>query len=234
MIKSLSVFFPAYNEEGNIQNTVERAVNVLKKLSLEWEVLIINDGSRDQTGEIADKLAQENSQVKAVHQKNGGYGMALRAGFNHSKYDWIVYTDADGQFDFTQVPKFLEKAQENDYIVGFRTKRNDPFYRILFAKGWALSVFLLFGVWVKDIDCGFKMVSREVINAIKPLESTRGAMINAELLIKAKKKGFRITQVGVDHYPRVSGTPSGASIKVILKSYIDLIKLWWKLGKLFN
>ncbi len=227
--KSLSVFLPSYNEAQNLPLTVSKTIEVLKKLDLKWEVLIINDGSTDNTKEVSENLAKKFPNIRIINQENGGYGTALRSGFKNAKYDWIVYTDADGQFDFSQVNKFLEKTETSDYIIGFRIKRNDPPQRLFFAKGWAISVFILFGVWVKDIDCGFKMIKREVLDSIGQLQSTRGAMINAELLIKIKKRGFKITQVGVNHYPRLKGSPTGASISVIVKSYFDLIKLWIKL-----
>jgi glycosyltransferase involved in cell wall biosynthesis len=229
-IKNLSVFFPAYNEEGNITRTTEKALEVLKTLELDnYEVIIVNDGSRDSTSEVAHKLAHDNHHVRVVDQENGGYGMALRGGFEAAKYDWIVYTDGDGQFDFSEITKFLAKTDDYDYIIGYRMKRNDPFYRLIFAKIWALSVFFLFWIWVRDIDGGFKMINRRVLEKIPALKSTRGAMINAELLIKTKKYGFRIAQVGVHHYPRLEGKPTGANIHVILKSYHDLFSLWLKL-----
>lgn len=228
-VKQLSVFFPAYNEEGNIATTTEKALSVLKTLELsDYEVIIVNDGSKDRTSEVAHELAQKNKFVKVVDQENGGYGMALRAGFKNAQYDWIVYTDSDGQFDFSEITKFLERAETNDYIIGYRIKRNDPFYRLIFAKIWALSVFFLFLIWVRDIDGGFKMINRKVLEKIPPLKSTKGAMINAELLIKTKKYGFKIAQVGVNHYARMAGSPTGASLKVIIRSYLELFKLWLK------
>ncbi len=225
----LSVFFPAYNEEKNITATVSKADKVLQKLKIKSEIIIINDGSKDKTAEVSKQLVNKFPNVKLVNQDNGGYGMALRAGFENAKNEWIVYTDADGQFDFSEVSKFLYATKEADYIIGYRISRQDPFYRLIFAKLWALSVFILFGIWVKDMDCGFKMINRKVLKKIPPLQSTRGAMINAELLIKTKKAGFRIAQIGVNHYPRTAGVPSGASIRVIIQSYLDLFKLWLQL-----
>lgn len=228
-IKSLSVFFPAFNEEGNIEQTANKAIKILATLDLNYEVIIVNDGSIDQTAQVAGKLAEGNESVKVISQPNGGYGSALRAGFENAKYDWICYTDADGQFDFAEITKFLKEIDQADYIIGYRISRSDPIYRLLFAKIWALSVFLLFGIWVKDIDCGFKLINKRVLRKIEPLESTRGAMINAELLIKTKKAKFKITQVGVHHYPRLTGNPTGINLNVIVKSYLELFKLWWKL-----
>lgn len=237
MVKNLSIFFPLYNEEGNVREDVKKAVKVLEELNLEYEIILIDDGSKDKTGEIAEQIAKENPRVRVIHhQKNLGYGEALKSGFYNAKYDTIVYTDGDGQFDFSEVDKFLEKIsdlpagrQGHDLVIGYRIKRKDPFFRILFKRGWKLSLLTFFGLTFKDVDCGFKMVRRKVLEKIPRLESTRGAMINAELVIKAKKYGFKVGQVGVNHYPRLSGKPTGASLKVITRSYLDLLKLWWKL-----
>lgn len=228
--KFLSVFFPCINEEGNIEKTVNSAEAVLKKLKITYEIIIVDDGSTDQTGQIAENLARKNSRIKVIHHpKNLGYGEALKSGFYNARYDTIVYTDGDGQFDFSEVTKFLDKIKDYDLIIGYRIKRQDPFFRILFKQGWRLSLLTFFGLTLKDVDCGFKMVRKEVLEKIPHLESTRGAMINAELAIKAKRKGFQIAEVGVNHYPRLSGKPTGANLKVIIKSYVDLLKLWWKL-----
>ncbi|MBI2019289.1 glycosyltransferase family 2 protein, partial [Candidatus Daviesbacteria bacterium] len=226
----LSVFFPCINEEGNVETTVKRAVEVLEKLKLKYEIIVVNDGSSDKTSEVAHRLSHKNPNVRVIdHPKNLGYGEALKSGFYNARFDTIVYTDGDGQFDFSEVTKFLESIKENDVVIGYRIKRQDSFIRRLFGKGWKLTLLTFFRVTLKDVDCGFKMVKREVLEKIPHLESSRGAMINAELVIKGKKAGFKIGQVGVTHYPRISGKPTGANIKVIIKSYLDLIRLWWKL-----
>lgn len=229
-INSLSVFFPCVNEEGNIENIVRKAQNLLIKLPLKYEIIIIDDGSTDKTSEIADKLAKENSNIRVIHHlKNLGYGEALKSGFYNAKYETIVYTDGDNQFDFSEITKFIDEAENSDLIIGYRIKRKDSLLRILFKKGWTLSLWLFFGLTLRDVDCGFKMVKVKVLQKISHLESSRGAMINAELAIKAKKAGFKIAQVGVNHYSRTQGRPTGASLNVIFKSYTDLIRFWWKL-----
>lgn len=229
-IDALSVFFPCINEEGNIENIIKRAEDVLKRLGIKYEIIIVDDGSTDATGKVADELALMNSNIRVIHHsKNLGYGEALKSGFYNAKYETIVYTDGDGQFDFAEVTKFLEKIKDHDLVIGYRIKRKDPFFRILFKKGWTLSLWAFFGLTLKDVDCGFKMVRKKVLEKMPRLESSRGAMINAELAIKVKKYGFKIAQIGVNHYPRTSGKPTGAGLNVIIKSYFDLIKLWWKL-----
>lgn len=227
---SLSVFFPCINEEGNVEDTVNKAEEVLRKLNLKYEIIVVDDGSTDRTGQIADKLAEKNPHIRVIHhQKNLGYGEALKSGFYNARYEAIVYTDGDGQFDFAEITKFLEKIDDCDLVIGYRIKRRDPFIRILFKEGWRMSLLAFFGLTLKDVDCGFKMVRRKVLEQIPHLESTRGAMINAELAIKTKVGGFKIAEVGVTHYPRTAGKPTGANLRVILKSYVDLLRLWWKL-----
>lgn len=234
MVKNLSVFFPCYNEAENLPSTVEKCVDVLNKLGISWEILIINDGSSDETREIAESLAAKNPKIRIInHPKNLGYGEALKSGFYNARNEVIVYNDSDGQFDFGEVTKFLEKIENDDLVIGYRIKRKDNFLRVLFKKGWQASLFLFFGLTLKDVDCGFKMVKRKVLEKIPKLESSRGGMINAELAIKAKKAGFKIGQIGVHHYPRKFGKPTGANLNVIVRSYLDLLKLWWKfLGKI--
>ncbi|MDO8669057.1 MAG: glycosyltransferase family 2 protein [Candidatus Buchananbacteria bacterium] len=159
MINQLSVFFPCINEEGNIENTVRKAEEVLNKLKLKYEIIIIDDGSTDRTGQIADGLARKNSNIRVIHHpKNLGYGEALKSGFYNARYDIIVYTDGDGQFDFSEVSEFLEKIKDNDVVLGYRIKRQDPFLRKLFGKGWKLTLLAFFRITFNDVDCGFKMV----------------------------------------------------------------------------
>ncbi len=229
IVDSLSVFFPAFNEEKNLPKTVANAISVLSKLSLKWEVLIIDDGSKDQTGKIADDLAKKHKQVRVIHQPNGGYGKALIAGFYGSKYDWIAFTDSDGQFDFSEITKFLDKADNADLVVGFRMDRQDKLVRKINGHLWNLLCNILLGLGVKDVDCAFKLIKKQVFEQIPHLESTRGAMISPELLAKARKHHFRIVQIGVHHYPRREGNPTGANLNVILQSFKDLFKLWWKI-----
>lgn len=229
MVNSLSVFFPAYNEEAVIGDTTEKALKVLEGLKIDYEVILIDDGSKDKTGEVIDEIARQNNKIRAIHQQNGGYGKVLATGFYEARKDWVVYTDSDGQFDFGEVDKFLEKADRYQAIWGYRINRSDPYYRLLFAKGWALALWVLLGLHLKDVDCGFKMVKKSLIDEIPKLESTRGGMINAELAYKIKKQGVEIAQVGVKHFSRTTGSPTGASVRVIMRSFGDLFRLWWKL-----
>ncbi len=232
LIKELSVFFPVYNEENEIKNTVDKAKKVLEEITDNWELIIVNDGSSDNTGRIVSKLANVDSRVKVVtHNPNRGYGAAFKSGFYNAKYEWITFTDSDGQFDFREVAKFIAKQKETraDIVVGYYKKRKVPLIKILTSRMWEFVVFVLFGLKIKDIDCGFKFVSKKVIDTIPKLESERGAFISSEFLIKARKCGFKIVEIPVTHYPRTSGIGTGRNLKVIVNSFADLFKLWRKL-----
>ena len=233
MIDELSVFFPAYNEEKNIEKTVLEARRVLEETATRWEMLIVNDGSSDRTGEIADKLAKKDDRIRVItHSPNRGYGASLKSGLYGSKYAWIAFTDSDGQFDFGEITKLIETQEKSDadLVIGYYLKRQVPLYRKLNTFVWEMVVNLLFGLRVRDIDCGFKLISKKVVDNIPKLESERGAFISSEFLIKAKKSGFKIVEIGVHHYP-ATRPGTGANLNVIIKSFTDLFKLWKKLRK---
>ncbi len=224
----LSVFFPAYNEENTIKATVDRAVSVIPEVAGDHEIIIVDDGSRDKTPEICDQLAKDNKNVRVVHhQKNLGYGAALKTGFASAKKGLIFFTDGDGQFDISEIKLLLPHINEADLVIGYRLKRNDPWHRILFASMLRLAVGILFNVWVKDIDCAFKLMKKEVIKG-NELRSD-GAIISTELLVRAKRKGFKIKEIGVHHFPRTGGKPTGGNIKVILRAMREILKLYWDL-----
>jgi len=229
-LTELSLFFPAYNEEANLKETVEKAIPVLSKVANKFELIIVDDGSKDRTGEIADKLAKKYSFIRVIHHRsNKGYGEALKSGFYSAKYEWIVFTDSDGQLDFSEVAKLIEVKNDVDIVVGYRLDRQDSLVRKLFGTGWTMLANLLLGTKVRDVDCAFKLINKKVIETIPRLESTRGGMISPELLGRAIKTGFKIKEVGVHHFSRTKGKQSGAELKVILKSFIDLGKLWWQI-----
>lgn len=233
--KKLSVFFPAYNEEASIEETATKAVAVLNKVARKWEIIVVNDGSSDKTGKIVEKLIEEEPRIRMItHTPNRGYGAALKTGFYNAKYDLIAFTDADGQFDFSEIREFLktQKKTKADLVIGYCLKRKVPFYRTWGSKFlWQPAIYFLFGLKVRDIDCGFKLIRREVIDKIPRLEAERGPFISSELLIKAKKAGFKIVEIGVQHFSRGAGKVSGASFKVILSGLSDLFKLRKKLKR---
>lgn len=223
---SISVFFPSYNEEGNIRKTVEIADAVLKKITPTYEIIVVNDGSRDATGAVADKLVSENSKVRVVHHpKNLGYGAALWSGIHAAQYDWIFFTDADLQFDLNEINKLLQYIPEYKVVLGYRSPRRDSFMRLLNAKGWNWLVRTLFSLKVRDIDCAFKLFHKDVITSL-PLK-TRGATMSAEMLIRIMRKGIPWKEVPVSHFPRTLGSPTGAKISVIVRAFKELFVLYW-------
>jgi glycosyltransferase involved in cell wall biosynthesis len=230
MIKSLSVFFPAYNEEKNIQSTIEDAVAVLNTLPLEWEILVINDGSKDSTAQEVEELIKKYPRVRLInHQGNKGYGGALKTGFAEAKYPWVVFADSDGQFKFEEVKKMLEKTDEADVILGYRLNRADPFQRRIFTWGWKMLAMVILGLNVRDYSCGFKMLKKSVFESILPINSEE-KVTQIEMLIKAKRKGYRFAEVGVHHYRRIHGVPTGANLAVVIKSFVDMMRLWQELN----
>jgi glycosyltransferase involved in cell wall biosynthesis len=231
-IEKISVFLPAYNEEKNLNSTVKNVLENLKKNFSEWELIIVNDGSKDKTGEIADLWAKKDKRVKTIHHNpNQGYGPALISGLYACKYPWISFIDSDGQFDFSEITNFVKTQEKTkaDLVIGFYKKRQVSFSRKLNTKLWQVIVWLLFGLNVKDIDCGFKLISKKVVDKIDKLQSKRGAFISSEFLIKSQKAGFKIVEIGVHHYPRTQGEGTGANLNVIIQSFIDLFTLWKKL-----
>lgn len=232
-IDAISVFFPTYNEEANIAKTVKNAANVLKKYFKDWEILVINDGSTDKTESIVVDLSEKEPRIKLLnHKVNRGYGASLKTGFYNSRYPWIAFTDSDGQFDFSEITNLIEKQKVTnaDLVIGYYKKRQVSKFKIITSKMWEIAVMLLFGLHVKDIDCGFKLISKKVIDKIPKLESERGAFISSEFLIKARKYGFKIVEIAVTHYPRTAGKGTGRDIRVIIQSFVDLFRLWRKLN----
>ncbi len=234
-ISELSVFLPTFNEGESIKEVALKTKKVLQGLVDRWEIIVVNDGSQDSTKEIIENLKGNDARIRLInHDKNLGYGNSLKSGFYNAKYDWIAFIDSDNQFDFGEITKFLEKQKETgaDLVIGYYKKRQVSRFKIITSKIWELSVFILFGLKVRDIDCGFKLISKRVIDKIPRLESERGAFISSELLIKAKNSGFKIVEVPVTHYPRLTGVGTGRNLNVIIKSFVDLFKLWKKLHQI--
>ena len=221
---SLSVFLPCYNEEANVERTTRAALEACGAITNNFEIIIVNDGSKDGTGQIADRLAAEHPEVRAVHNNpNLGYGGALQRGYREATKDWIFYTDGDGQFDFEEIDKLLPLLEEYDAVSAYRLDRQDSFIRKVNAFCWTVLVNLVFGMRVRDIDCAFKIFPRELFRRIEM--KSMGALIDAEVLARAKRLGYRIGQTGVHHYPRTVGEQSGANLKVILRAFKELFRL---------
>jgi glycosyltransferase involved in cell wall biosynthesis len=230
-LESLSVFFPAYNEEENIEGTVRAALKILPRIAQIWEVIVIDDGSKDKTPAIVKKLIKKEPRIRLItHSPNRGYGGALKSGLRQSRYRWIAFTDSDGQFDFSEINRFLPLTDKADLILGYRTKRSDNLYRQALQLILNLANFLLFGLRVRDVDCGFKLIKKEVVDKVGPL-STESAITETEFIVRAKRVGFKMIEVGVTHLPREEGKQSGGNLKIITKAAVEGLTLWWQLLK---
>jgi glycosyltransferase involved in cell wall biosynthesis len=231
-VAALSFFFPAHNEAENIDALVAEALAELPKLADEFEVICVDDGSKDGTGAIADRLAAEHAQVRVVHhQVNRGYGGALRSGFAAARFPLVAFTDGDRQFHIEDVGRLLERmarSDKPDVVVGYRLRRADPWVRLAYARFYRFALRVWFGLRVKDPDCACKLFRREALAGIR-LES-QGGFLSGELLIKLRQRGRTIAEVGVPHYPRVAGQQSGANPKVVLRAVRDFwrlrLRLW--------
>lgn len=227
---SLSIFLPAFNEEGNIVTTIIDARNEAKKLARNYEIIVVNDGSTDRTVEVVKELAHQDPNIRIIsHLKNRGYGAAVKTGLKACKMDWIFFTDSDGQFHYDELQKFVQYSGSADLIIGYRRKRMDPFHRVFVAqvllKIWN---FFLFGLTVRDVDCAYKLFRKEVRDSIK-LE-TESAITVTELLVKAKSLGYRIVQLPVTHYARKFGEQTGGNWKVIAKAARESFQLRRKIN----
>jgi glycosyltransferase involved in cell wall biosynthesis len=227
---TLSLVLPAYNEAGNIEIVVRRALDVLPQFTTDFEVIVVNDGSRDATAEIINRLAIEDARVKAVHHPvNRGYGDAVKSGFKASTCEYVMFMDADRQFDIADIRLLSPFVPLFDVVAGFRMERSDPIIRRVNAEIFNLAVRILFGVHLRDLDCAFKVFRGDLIRSLELTSS--GALINAEIQAKLRRQGATVVQVGVPHYPRVAGTATGGSLKVILRAMRGIVVLWIKMHR---
>jgi len=225
---SLSLVLPAYNEEANIEFVVRDALGVLPSFTNDFEIIVVNDGSQDTTREIVARLASADNRVRPVHHiRNQGYGAALTSGFRVSRCDFVMFMDADRQFDIRDLRYLAPFAAEFDVVAGFRKERNDPLHRRLFAECFNVVVRVLFGVHLRDIDCAFKLFRGELIRGMTL--TSPGALINTEIQAKARHQCARLQQIGVNHYPRIAGQPTGGSPRVILRAIRETLMLWWRM-----
>jgi glycosyltransferase involved in cell wall biosynthesis len=222
------VFLLAHNEEGNIERVIQGFKAELPKLTDDYEIIVVDDGSSDHTGRIADCMASADHHIRVVHHSlNEGYGAAVVSGINAASKTYVMLSDGDGQFDPADSALLAAKMRDYDVAVGCRVNRADPVIRRLNGKAWSVLMRLLFGLQITDVDCGFKMFRREVLSDLE-LEA-KGAMITTELMAKLAGRGARIAEVGVHHLPRMSGEQSGNTVRVIGRAFKELFALCWKL-----
>lgn len=225
---SLSLVLPAYNEQENIRIVVEQALDVLPKYVDTFEIIPVNDGSSDRTGAILEELAREDDRVRPVSYKvNKGYGGAVASGFDASRHDYVMFMDADRQFDINDLSMLSPFVGKFDIVAGFRMERSDPLHRRINAEVFNIAVRILFGVHLRDLDCAFKIFRGDQLRSLDLMSN--GALINCEMQAKLRRQGATLVQVGVHHYPRVAGSSTGGNLKVILKAMRDILFLWWKM-----
>ncbi len=227
-VASLTVFFPAYNEQDIIAKTVESAGRAVSRMADDYEIIVVDDGSHDRTAAVVEDIARRDPHVRLVsHGVNRGYGAALRTGFSSANKELVFFSDADGQFDLSELSGLLAMLKRAPVVLGYRIRRSDPFYRLFIAKVYNIVIRLTFGLRVRDIDCAFKLFRRTVLQDVV-LESD-GAFISSELLIKLRRNDVPMVERGVHHYPRTTGASKGATPKVILKTIRDVVQL--RLGR---
>ena len=234
-VAELSFFFPAHNEEANLEALVDEALQTLPALADSFEIIAVDDGSRDRTPAIADELAaKHDGLVRVVHHPvNLGYGAALRSGFQAARFNLVAFIDGDRQFKVADVGRLTERmaaADAPDVVLGYRLKRADPPIRRWYARIYRLSNRIFFGVRVRDIDCACKLFKREALTPIRV--ASGGAFFTAELLIKLRYEGRKLAEVGVPHYARMAGSPTGAKPSVVLRAVRDFwslrLRLWFR------
>ncbi|MBI2010438.1 MAG: glycosyltransferase family 2 protein, partial [Candidatus Chisholmbacteria bacterium] len=202
----------------------------LKKCARRWEIIVVDDGSKDNTAAIVKNIMKEEPKVRLIqHLPNLGYGASIKTGLNESKYKYICYTDSDGQFDFKEIYAFIAALNHGaDMAIGFRVKRTDTLYRRFMAQILHLVGIVLFGINVKDVDCGFKVFKKAILDKIGPLK-TASAITETELVTRTKKAGFKIQQLGVRHHSRPGGEQTGGKPEVVFKAAIEGLRLWMSL-----
>jgi len=223
---SISAVLPAYDEEENIEKATRDMAAVLTSLDLrDWEVIIVDDGSKDRTSEICDRLVAEDPQHIRVfhHQPNRGYAEALKTGFSSARHQLIFYTDSDNQFDVKEMKRLLPLIEDADIVCGFRIYRFDPLTRLILSWVFNLVVRIMFRINVRDIDCAFKLFRREVFDKVT-IESKK-FFVDAEVLAKAKYYGFRLVELGVRHYPRPAGR-STVRASHVFSTLRELAHIW--------
>jgi glycosyltransferase involved in cell wall biosynthesis len=232
-VPALSYFFPAHNEEANLEGLVQEALSALPALADRFEIIVVDDGSKDRTPQLADALAAANPDVVRVvhHPTNLGYGAALRSGFRAASTELVAFTDGDRQFrvaDLGRLTARLSGPDAPDAVVGYRIRRADPMIRTVYARLYKLAYRSLFGLRVRDVDCACKLFRRDALARVR-VESG-GAFFSAELLIKVQAAGGKAVEVGVDHYPRTAGSQTGAAPSVIWRAVTDFwglrLRLW--------
>ncbi len=224
-LTSLSLFFPCYNESLNVGSMIEQAAKIGEDYGVDYEVVVVDDGSHDQSAQIVKEWSRKNPRVRLIqHEKNLGYGAALRSGLKNAKKDLVFLTDGDNQFHLADIDKLFSKIDSCDVVTGYRIQRQDKAHRKLNGFLWTKLTQILFGLSVRDVDCAFKLFRRSCLEGLE-FESNH-LLIHAEILARLKKRGCRIEEIGIPHYPRVAGKATATGVTRILKTFQELFRLY--------
>jgi len=223
---SLSIFFPCYNDAGTIASMVELATLTAKKISSDFEIIVIDDGSVDRSREILNELKLKNKYLRLVfHEKNKGYGGALISGFGHAKKDFVFYTDGDFQYDVAELEKLAGKLSDSvDIVQGYKVKRNDPWYRILVGNLYNFVVILFFKINIRDVDCDFRLIRRSAFSLVNLTHNS--GVITVEMVFKFQRAGLKFVEIPVSHFHRSYGSSQFFNIKRIFRVFVELFDLW--------
>ncbi len=228
-IKSISVFFPAFNDAATISSMVMSALLTAQKITQDFEIIVVNDGSKDATAEMLTELQRVYPQVRVItHPQNRGYGTALRSGFTSATKDWIFYTDGDAQYDPRELIKLVQAlGPDTDVVNGYKIERSDPLHRIVIGRLYHHIVRILFGFRLRDVDCDYRLIRRSIFDRIR-LTSSSGT-ICLEMVKKMQDFGFRFKEVPVHHYHRAHGKSQFFNFSRLFRTAIQLAGLWWML-----
>jgi glycosyltransferase involved in cell wall biosynthesis len=228
-LSSVTAFFPAYNDAGTIPTMIIRALRTLPQVADDYEVVVINDGSQDDTAQVLDEMARLYDRVRVIHRTHpSGYGGVLRAGFAAATKDWIFYTDGDAQYDARELAHLAQAVREGvDMVNGYKIKRHDPVHRVLIGLAYQYFVKLLFGLVIRDVDCDFRLMRREIFDRVS-LESTTGT-ITFEMVKKIQDAGYHIDEVPVHHWYRQYGQSQFFNFPRVARTLAALVGWWWRL-----
>ena len=228
-LRSLTAFFPAYNDGGTIASMVILAGQIAPAVADDFEVLVVNDGSRDHTGDVLAGLTKCCPRLRVVtHAQNQGYGSALRAGFAHARGDWVFYTDGDAQYDPRELAALVAAVRDDvDVVNGYKIARADPWHRIVIGRLYHHFCRLAFGIRLRDVDCDFRLIRRDLLARV-PLASTDGT-ICVEMIRRFQDAGARIVEVPVHHHFRTFGRSQFFNGRRLVRVAGHLARLWWRL-----
>lgn len=226
---SISAFFPVYNDWGTIPSMVLLVNSVLEKVATDYEIILVDDGSKQLTRQVLDELSKKIKKLRIItHKNNRGYGGALKSGFYNARYELVFYTDGDAQYNPLELPLLLEKLEDDvDIVNGYKISRSDPVYRKVLGKIYHHVTKMMFGFKIRDVDCDFRLIRRKVFDDLQ-LEYNSG-VICVEMIARMTRRGYRFVEVPVHHYYRVSGKSEFFNFKRLFRVMKNLLKLWYKI-----